>query len=164
MRSINQPANILQPKSGTTSADGSAFIIQHTTPVTETQILDEFGAYPMDLAGVITTRPSNWWPQKEAPSSESTGAGVQIIPATSRRARTEARSRYRRPIHATSPSCALSLTPEAGEQTLEPSRVCFHQGPAVARECDVSIGPLLWTNHQHVPAPGDRALSLSSSW
>ena len=68
-----------QPKSGTTSADGAALIIQHATP--ETQILDEFGAYPMDLAGVITTRPSNWWPRKDAPSSESTGAGVKIIPA-----------------------------------------------------------------------------------
>ena len=71
--------SLWQPNSGTTSADGAAFIIQHTTPVTEAQLLDEFGSYPMDMAAVVSKRPADWWPKEDARTSESAQAPVQII-------------------------------------------------------------------------------------
>ena len=71
------------PTSGTTSAAGDAFIVQHTTPVTQASILDEYGAFPMDMAAVINPRPANWWPQLDSPSSETEPFKIEIVPAAS---------------------------------------------------------------------------------
>ena len=71
---------VWKPTAGTVSADGGAFIVQRTTPVTTGIILDEYGAFPMDLgSGVIEKRPQNWWPQEDAPSSKSQKFAVRII-------------------------------------------------------------------------------------
>ena len=68
------------PTAGSTNASGSAFIVQGTTPVTYGTILDEYGAFPMDLSGVVADRPSTWWPQADAPKSKTEEFELQIIP------------------------------------------------------------------------------------
>lgn len=65
---------------GTTDASGSAFIVQGTTQVTSGTILDACGVFPVDLGGVIKQRPANWWPQEDAPSSNTETFEVRITP------------------------------------------------------------------------------------
>lgn len=67
------------PTAGTFNADGGQFIVKGTTPVTTATILDEHGAFPMDLAGVIKERPESWWPQEDASTSRSEQFEVRII-------------------------------------------------------------------------------------
>jgi hypothetical protein len=68
------------PTAGTFNADGGQFIVKGTTPVTTGTILDEHGAFPMDLgSGVIERRPQNWWPQEDAPTSRSQKFELRII-------------------------------------------------------------------------------------
>ncbi len=54
--------------------------MQGTTPVTYGTILDEYGAFPMDLSGVIARRPGSWWPQTDTPESKTEEFEVKIIP------------------------------------------------------------------------------------
>ena len=68
------------PTAGSTNASGGAFIVEGTTPITYGTILDEYGAFPMDLSGVIADRPSTWWPQADTPESKTEEFELQIIP------------------------------------------------------------------------------------
>lgn len=61
--------DVWAPTAGSTNPRGGAFIVQGTTPVTYGAILDEYGAFPMDLSGVIAQRPGSWWPQTDTPES-----------------------------------------------------------------------------------------------
>jgi hypothetical protein len=71
---------VWRPTAGTMDADGGAFIVKGTTPVTSGTILDEYGAFPVDLgAGVVATRPEHWWPQEDAPSSKTESFSIRII-------------------------------------------------------------------------------------
>ena len=68
------------PTAGSTNARGGAFIVQGTTPITYGTILDEYGAFPMDLSGVIADRPPTWWPQADSPETKTEEFELQIIP------------------------------------------------------------------------------------
>lgn len=72
--------NVWAPTAGSTNPRGGAFIVQGTTPVTYGTILDEYGAFPMDLSGVIARRPGSWWPQTDTPESKTEEFEVKIIP------------------------------------------------------------------------------------
>jgi hypothetical protein len=72
--------DVWAPTAGSTNPRGGAFIVQGTTPVTYGTILDEYGAFPMDLSGVITQRPGSWWPQTDTPESKTEEFEVKIIP------------------------------------------------------------------------------------
>lgn len=72
---------IWKPASGTTSAAGDAFIVQHTTSITEATILDEYGLFPMDMGAGVTARPSRWWPQSDPRTSETEQFRIEIIAA-----------------------------------------------------------------------------------
>jgi hypothetical protein len=67
------------PPAGTTVASGGAFIVQGTRPVTQGMLLDEYGAFPMDLGGAITPRPGKWWPQTDEPDSRTEEFPIQMV-------------------------------------------------------------------------------------
>jgi hypothetical protein len=69
------------PNSGTTNSAGDAFIVQHTTPITQAAILDEYGVFPMDMAAVVNPRPAQWWPQNDVPQSDTESFRIEIIAA-----------------------------------------------------------------------------------
>lgn len=69
------------PNSGTTNAAGDAFIVQHTTPITQAAILDEYGAFPMDMAAVVDSRPAQWWPQDDVVASDTESFRIEIVAA-----------------------------------------------------------------------------------
>jgi len=57
------------PDAVTTSPYGGLLIRQGSTPVLEAQLLDGFGAYPMDFSAALTPPPAEWWcpSEKAAP-------------------------------------------------------------------------------------------------
>jgi hypothetical protein len=56
-----QRRKLWSPMGGTTSPNGDLMIVQGTTPSITAQIFDGFFAYPLDLGGIITSPPQDWW-------------------------------------------------------------------------------------------------------
>jgi hypothetical protein len=73
--------DVWAPNSGTTNAARDAFIVQHTTPITQAAILDEYGVFPMDMAAVVNPCPAQWWPQDDVRQSDTESFRVEIIAA-----------------------------------------------------------------------------------
>jgi hypothetical protein len=66
------------PRTGTRSAAGDVFIVKGTRRRLSGRFLDEYDAFPMDLQGVIKSRPPHWWPQTDAASSKSETFEVKV--------------------------------------------------------------------------------------
>lgn len=59
-----------RPTAWTKSKLGEGVAHIHTPGRVESQLLDQFGAYPTDLARVLTRLPDNWWAPAVTPKSE----------------------------------------------------------------------------------------------
>lgn len=66
------------PKTGTTDDEGGVFVTQGADVTLQAQLLDEYGAFPLDLGGIISPPPANWWPRPPG-SLQMKEAPVQIV-------------------------------------------------------------------------------------
>lgn len=58
------------PSAWTKSRDGHGVARLHARARTGAQLLDQFGAYPTDLAGALSHLPDGWWAPEVTPQSE----------------------------------------------------------------------------------------------
>lgn len=72
------------PRSGSEGPDGQVFVTRGDSPPPLLgQVLDEFGCFTMNLGGVITSTPEEWWPRKHPSTSTTEPAQVHIVEAPS---------------------------------------------------------------------------------
>jgi hypothetical protein len=65
------------PMAGTSGPGGDIFVTKGSAGSIQARILDPYGAYPMDLAGVISTPPANWWPAADGNPSKDDDSGAK---------------------------------------------------------------------------------------
>lgn len=70
--------DLWRPTAWTKSALGEGVAHLGSVGQLESQLLDQFGAYPTDLAGVLTRLPESWWAPAVTP--ESTPRGFRVLP------------------------------------------------------------------------------------
>ena len=65
--------DVWRPTAWTRNPRGEGVAHLHTTVRAEAQLLDQFGAYPTDLAGVLSRLPDGWWAPAVTPKTEELG-------------------------------------------------------------------------------------------
>jgi hypothetical protein len=68
-----------QPNTGTTDDKGNVFLTKGAAARLQAQLLDEHGAFPLDLTGIISRPPAEWWPPREAQSLTSGQGVIEIV-------------------------------------------------------------------------------------
>jgi hypothetical protein len=71
------------PSGWTAAPSGQVVMKQHSTGRLEAQLLDQFGAYPTDLEGVLTSLPPTWWAPAVTP--QTTQTPFRVIPSDEER-------------------------------------------------------------------------------
>lgn len=67
------------PQSGLVGPDGKVFLTKGTRPPLQGQLIDEYGSFPMNLKGVISSIPTEWWPQNPPMTSKTEQFPLEII-------------------------------------------------------------------------------------
>lgn len=76
--SDSQRRDLWRPTAWTKNEFGEGVAHLGTPGRMESRLLDQFGAYPTDLAGVLTRLPDNWWAPKVTPMSEQ--RVIRVLP------------------------------------------------------------------------------------
>lgn len=69
------------PHAGTDGPDGRVFVTEGhaSSPPLKHELIDEFGCFPMNLSGFITSPPDDWWPREHPQSSKTEPMQLQVV-------------------------------------------------------------------------------------
>ena len=70
---------VWRPVGGTVDADHTLVLRQHSTPTTQSRLLDRWGEYPLDLGGIIRSPDPDWWPRLD--SLKTRDSTIHVVPA-----------------------------------------------------------------------------------